>query len=120
MLLKIFGALLFSLLTFYAAVLSEGSLRRRVLEAEGLLLLLRHIRKEIGCFASPLPEIYADFENEALTSIGFLTRLQNEGLRSALALEALSLEDAERQALMRFADALGGSYRADQLLLCDA
>ena len=85
-----------------------------------MLLLLRHIRTQISCFSTPLPEIYASFENPALSDAGFLRVLRQDGLAAALGTCEVYLEEGERRMLLFFAEELGNSYRTDQLALCDA
>ncbi len=120
MLLKAVGALLLFGISLYAAMQSNAILRRRVSEGEGVLLLLRHIRTQICCFSAPLPEIYASFENRALSDAGFLELLRRDGLTAALTDGEIFLEESERRALFSFAEELGKSYRNDQLTLCDS
>ena len=120
MLLKTVGALLLFGISLYAAMESGQSLRRRMLQGEGMLQLLRHIRTQISCFSTPLPEIYASFENPALSDAGFLRVLRQDGLAAALDACEVCLEESERRMLLSFAEELGNSYRTDQLALCDA
>ncbi len=94
---------------------------RRLREGEGFLQLLRYIRAQIACFATPLPEIYAAFENEALAACGFLAVLREGGIEAALAAcrDSLHAEKAERKTLLEAARELGGGYREQQLATCD-
>ncbi len=121
MILKSAGAVLLFALTLYISLQYTVMERRRVLQAEGFLLLLRHIRTQISCFSVPLPEIYASFENRALSDAGFLSVLQAEGLSAALSAcqAGLYLEEAEARSLQSFAEELGKSYRSEQIALCD-
>ena len=111
MILKSAGAILLFALTLYISVQYTVMERRRLLQNEGLLLLLRHIRTQISCFSSPLPEIYASFENRALADIGFLSLLQAEGLLTALSAceDRLYLEEEELRSLKKLC-LLEGDY----------
>ena len=58
--------------------------KRKYEEAEGIYLLLLHIRRGVCEEALPLSEIYASFENQALEETPFLSLLRKEGLAEAL------------------------------------
>lgn len=95
--------------------------RGRVRQAEGFLLLLRHIRTQIACFRTPVGEIYAGFENRALASCGFLAALRRDGFAAALreCRPGLYLGSEELALLAAFGDEVGKSYCEEQLALCD-
>ncbi len=115
------GLLLFlsALLLGQAAARAE---EQRVRQAEGLLLLLRHIRMGITCYATPIGEIYAGFQNPALEVCGFLPALRAGGLEHALAAcgRQLHIEGEDRRTLHTFSQSIGKSYTAEQAALCDA
>lgn len=50
--------------------------QKRVLECEGLLRLLEHMRGEVTLYLRPYPECVLGFENEALQKTGFLDALK--------------------------------------------
>ncbi len=112
------GALLLlaASICFGAANIRAERKRRRELDA--LLALVRHIRENIEHLARPLHEIYALFDDPALASPGFLTRLRASGFPAALAETELSIGGAERAVLVPFADSLGRGYREEQIALC--
>ena len=118
---KLIGALLLVTVTVIFAFVYTHHQRKRVLQAEGFLLLLRYLRGQILCYALPIEEALRGYENDALTECGFLPLLRQgsflealEGTRSTVFLE----KDAQK-ALRSFGEGVGKSYREDQLALCD-
>ena len=119
--LKLMGGVLllgcFSYIGYYVAGM-EG---RRVRQAEGFLLLLRHIRAGIVCFADPLAEIYHRFENEALEACGFLAALREGGFLHALhaCRDCLYITAEEVRILHAFGSEVGKSNTREQAGACD-
>lgn len=119
--LRITGVLLLAGLTLYLCLFFTGVEGRRVRQCEGFLLLLRHIRAQITCFRTPIEQIYAGFENEALRQAGFLAALQKGGFSPALAdcRAQLLLEAEEYKLLHAFGQEVGRSLTGEQAALCD-
>jgi hypothetical protein len=117
--MRLLGALLFIAALFAAAAHLSRAERRRLCEAEGLYLLLLHIKTEISERALPLGEIYAAFENEALSRSGFLSVLKTEGLAAALASPCLSLPPEDTHALSLFAASAGKRFWEEELAACE-
>ena len=84
MLIKACGALTLLLITLYMCLEASRMEMRRVRQTEGFLLLLRHIKAQISCFCTPLCDIYRDFENDSLSSVGFVSALREGGFSYAL------------------------------------
>ena len=116
--LKLYGALLFAAFLFAILLLYRRSEARRFAEYEGLYLLLRHTEEQLASFCRPLPEVYASFENEALLRCGFLSRLREEGLSSALKSGTLSLDRAALAPFLDFSKDLGSRCLAEELSAC--
>ena len=94
---------------------------RSVKETEEFLTLLRRFKREIACFARPLPEICRTADLPALRAAGFFDALENGDLHSAYrrTLPALSLSpDAERLLDGFFAGA-GAPLKTEELAACD-
>ncbi len=87
---------------------------------EALISLSEHINTRITCFRQPLPQIYADFSNPFLDSIGFTDELRRKGLSAALILkgDSLGIGSELLASIRKFADGLGKSYLDDQIRLC--
>ncbi len=119
--LRTLGIGLILLLTFYLSHSMSVMERQRVRQTEGFLLILRHIRTHISCFRTPLPEIYADFDNPALREAGFLDALADGGFCHALdnCRERLYLDEEEWKVLYNFGGGVGNSYLGEQSSLCD-
>lgn len=93
---------------------------RKLREAEGILLLLRHIRGQMSSFSLPLPAIYSSFSDPVLEKSGFLLLLREKGLSAALQSGMAFVPDKEIQALLsQFAEGLGRDFLAEQLSFCD-
>lgn len=121
MLLKLFGALAVGV---FAARLTVHAMRlfsERILQLEGFLKLLRHIREKISCFRTPTPEIFKSFENDALSRAGFLPALAEGDMSAALRASRthLYLDEEEMGALLDFSAALGGGFCEEEVARCD-
>ena len=91
--------------------------RRRYLQAEGYLTLLRTVRLDIDCFSMPVDRILRQCEPRLLADCG-VTRPASD--MAALLGEARLCLPAEFCRLLRdFAARLGDSYREEQLRCCD-
>ena len=121
MLIKACGALTLLLITLYMCLEASRMEMRRVRQTEGFLLLLRHIKAQISCFCTPLCDIYRDFENDSLSSVGFLSALREGGFSYALEVcrGKIYLEHDVINMLLGFGEELGKSYREEQLEFCD-
>ena len=121
MMIKACGALALLAVTLYLCIEASSMEVRRVRQAEGFLMLIRHIKAQISCFCTPLGDIFRDFENDTLSSIGFMSVLREKGFRAALdeCREKIYLDDEEINMLASFADELGTSYREEQMEFCD-
>ena len=92
----------------------------RVQHTEGLLLLLRHIRTGIVCYANPITDIYAGFQHPGLERCGFLPCLRSRGFLQALDTCGRLRVDAEDMRTLRaFAAAVGRGFSRDQAAICD-
>ena len=93
----------------------------RVQHTEGLLLLLRHIRTGIVCYANPITDIYKDFQNPALERCGFLPCLRSGGLLQALDAcgNRLHVDGEDMRTLRSFAASVGRGFSRDQAAICD-
>lgn len=98
------------------AVLVLRAEKEKCESAEGIYLLLLHIRHGVCEERLPLPEIYASFENAALEKNGFLPLLREKGLAHALSLTPLPLPEARVRALTLYAGELGGRFAAEEAL----
>ncbi|MBQ8351154.1 MAG: hypothetical protein IJY20_03810 [Clostridia bacterium] len=114
------GGLLLGSFSYFGHYLA-GLEGRRVRQMEGFLLLVRHVRTGIVCFAEPMEEIYRRFENEALETCGFLPALREGGFASALHVcrDRLYIGAEEGRALAAFAREVGKSYSREQAAVCD-
>ncbi len=92
--------------------------KRRQRELDALLSLVRDIRENIEHFSRPLGEIYDRFEDPLLASSGFLTRLRQAGMETAVRESEGAVGEAERAVLLSFASSLGRGYQEEQIALC--
>ena len=121
MLIKVCGAATLLLITLYLCYEASRMELRRVRQTEGFLLLIRHIKAQISCFCAPLADIFEEFENSSLESIGFTAALREGGFSYAVekCREKIYLDPEEINMLSSFGEELGKSYREEQLECCD-
>lgn len=113
--MRLLGALAWSAFLLLTLLFERREAGRALAEERGLSLLLTHIKDALGSAPTPLPRIYASFENEALLSCGFLETLKQEGLASALASDRLHLSEETLRPIKEYAAALGKrSYAAER------
>lgn len=115
------GALCLVAGALYLGFLFSRVQNERQARLECFLQLFRFIETEISCYQTPLADIYARFEGEALDKCGFLSCLREKGMAEALVLcrASLTLSDEEYALLADFAGELGKSYRDEQLRGCE-
>ncbi len=121
MLIKACGAIALLTVTLYLCIQASSMEIRRVRQTEAFLLLLRHIKAQISCFCMPLCDIFRDFENDSLASVGFISVLRERGFRAAIeeCREKIYLDEEEINMLCGFGDELGKSYRESEMEFCD-
>lgn len=112
--MKLLGVLLFLSATALLTAYSLKRERRKYEEAEGLYLLLLHVKHGIFEGVLPLSEIYASFENEALAHTPFLALLKKEGLAHALKMCPPPIDDAARHSLILYAEGLGKRFFGEE------
>ena len=91
--------------------------RKRVLQAEGFLSLLRVIRMEIDCFSMPVSRILAECDKALLAACGVVGTPKD--FKALLGGTRLYLSEEICRLLADFAARLGGSYREEQLRSCE-
>lgn len=116
---KIIGLILLFAFSVYSGQYAAHLRAARLKQTEGLRSLVAHIRARVEYFNSPLEEIYASFQNKALSSCGFLTKLSEIGFEGALVCPGLRLKSGEMSLMREFAAGLGKSGRDKQLADCD-
>ncbi len=91
--------------------------RRRVLQAEGFLSLLRVIRMQIDCFSMPVSRILAECDRTLLADCGVSGTPKD--FKALLGSTRLYLSEEICRLLADFAGRLGASYREEQLRCCE-
>lgn len=119
--MQTFGAVSVLSLAVYLSLVGGRVFRERLLQLDGFLLLLRHIRERIACFHTPMGEILESYENPALMRCGFLEAARGGDLSAALAATAdrLYLDEGECAILREFASGLGAGFAEEELARCD-
>lgn len=92
--------------------------KRRCRQAEGYLALLRYIRLQIECFATPLETIFSSCDRKLLLDCG-MRGARPRDLSFLLAETDLLLPKNMEVVLTDCANDLGGSYRGEQLRCLD-
>ncbi len=91
--------------------------RKRCLQAEGFVELVRNIRLQIDCFGTPLGKILASLDEKLYAALG---APRPPADLDVLLAETLLLVDREYAKLLRdFAASLGTGYREEELRYCD-
>ena len=115
---KVLGALLMMGTGIAFGVTLSAFERRRCRQAEGFLVLLRHIKLQIDCFSLPVCRILTGCDGRILTDCG----VESETLRDFSSLldgTRLYVPEEFYRLLREFGRQLGSSYREDQLRCCD-
>lgn len=102
--------------------------KSELLQLEGFLAMLQHIKYEVSSFLTKQSDIFSGFKNAALEKCGFLPALrayefdcEDSMLTGALLHSGhLLAADAEtRRILLLFAESLGKVSAAEQAVMCD-
>ena len=119
--MQLFGAFGVLILAAYLSLSGGRVFRERLLQMDGFLLLLRHIRERISCFHTPKGEILASFQNPALSRAGFLEACNGGDLSAALSAtsDRLYLDEGELALLAEFASGFGSGFAEEELSRCD-
>ena len=119
--MQFFGAFSVLCLSVYLAFYGSRVFHERLLQMDGFLQLLRHIRERIACFHTPKGEILESFQNPALARAGLLSALGGGDLAAALSATEgrLYLDEGERAILSEFAEGLGTGFAREELMRCD-
>ena len=91
--------------------------RRRYLQAEGFLALLRTVRLDIDCFSMPVDRILRQCDPGLLMACG--VQHPTADMASLLRQARLYLPEEFCRLLWDFSAQLGTGYRDDQLRCCD-
>lgn len=118
---KLIGSVVLLGMAFLLAFRGGSAFRERILQLEGFILLLRHIREEIAVFRTPTQEILSGFYEPALERAGFLPAARSAGMAAALsaARDRLYLEGEELSALTEFSAGFGRGFVEEELARCD-
>lgn len=91
--------------------------RKKLLQAEGFLSLLRHLRAQIDCFSMPISQIFSGCDKGVLEACG--TERVPKDLGSLLRDVKLYLSEEMCGLLKDLATRLGAGYREEQLRCID-
>ena len=117
--IKIFGALLFSLAAYFWGRERGRSEEEKILILEALIFFVDYTQEEITNFKTPLFRIYSDFDNPILQKIGFISLLRNEGVEKATEVLCGKISESAYKDVKVFAKGLGGGYSEGQKKLCE-
>lgn len=114
--LRLTGAVLLLAAGIWLGLSVRNTERKRAAVLAFSVVLVRHARRKIDLFETPVPELFTDF------SSGFDEKLDKALCEQPLiqALEPVVSElGADGDVLIKFAKELGCGYREDALRLCD-
>lgn len=120
--MRFVGTILLAAALSYHFLSSYAKEEKAFRETRGFLLLLRHIRAEIAGLSTPLPDIIAKFDNEALQKCGFLAAANEKELADALVASRAesALPDKLYSELLTYFSSFGKSFRTEELSRCDS
>ena len=99
------------------ATMSLKRERHSVRQLAGFVALLRYVKWQIDAFSTPIPQMLSQCEPRVLRDCGIKGAPLDFG--EALACAELSLPPTAKRCLFEFSAQLGGSYREEQLRLCE-
>ena len=105
--MRLLGVLAWTAFLLASLFLYAREEKRRVSEYRGLVRLVSHLNDRLTAAPRPLPEIFSEFEEDALKRTGFLDVLQRADLTAALVDGGLHLSGEELQPFTEFAAELG-------------
>lgn len=105
--MRLLGVLLWTAFLLLSLLIYAREEKRRIAEYRGLVRLAVHLSDRLTASPRPLPELYADFSDDALSRTDFLDLLKQADLATALAKGRLHLSEAELLPFKDFASELG-------------
>ncbi len=113
-------------LILLTALLIDGAFakhqRLALVECEGFLLLIKHVRSEVSMRLSPVSEWAESFENKRLSEIGFtsILRESNDPYKAFLLCErSLCLSKSQKELIRGFFGQFGKGSMQDEVRLAD-
>ena len=97
--------------------------KKRLLECEGFLAFISHLRLQMSCYLKPIKELCDGFYSKPLDESGFLDYVCERGNvyeAYKMAEGSLSLSKEERELVSGLFSSLGEGYLEDELKLIDA
>lgn len=89
-----------------------------LLQTEGFISWVRHVRSQIECFSMPLREVLLRCPDDVYVSCGYGEEQRPSTVDEFI--RGCSISDGETQKHMaRFCADIGKGYREEQLVLCD-
>ncbi|MBQ4096949.1 MAG: hypothetical protein IJC62_02180 [Clostridia bacterium] len=116
---KIVGSVSVFLASFVYGHIKIRELKRRMNEISSFISLVRYIGDNIEHFMKPIPDIVAEFEDEYLTSCGFLDSARARGLPGAWKDGEFLLAGEARTLLDNYFSNVGTGYVEDERRLAD-
>ena len=115
---KITGALMVIVGGIAAAYMLNARAKSSLAHTEGVISLVKHIRRSIDCYSMPAERIFSDCDSRIYAECGYfgneVPRSLSELMSGCDALDARLLD-----ILGRFEAEFGKSYRDEQVRICD-
>ena len=116
---KLIGAALVVTGGIAAAYILNSRAKRMLGVTEGMILLLRYIKTQVGCYSMPIEKILSGYDNELFSECGYAGEEKPKSL-DALILGCPALEGRALQIMTEFSRSFGKNYRAEQVKLCES
>ena len=111
---KLIGALSVILVSLIYGRIKIREVRRRLDEMTAFLALVAYIGENIEHFMKPIPEILEEFENDYLSSCGFLEKAKEVGLENAWRNGEFLLPNEAYAILQNYFINVGSGYLDDE------
>ena len=116
--LRIIGAAVTVFSGIAAAYMLNGAARLTLCQNEAFISLVRFIRTEIECYATPVPRALERCPEGVLCACGY-TGHGSPSSVSELAKRCKIYDSSTQKSVEGFAKSIGRGYREEQLALCD-
>lgn len=116
--IKFFGSLIIIISAVYCGLNKVKIERLKFREIAAFSKMIKYVSDNIEHYSKPLPEIFADMNDEYLEKVGLLQEIRLNGINNAISTYKFKLDDTEQKIVKSFAERIGTGYKDDELSLC--
>lgn len=100
-------------------LIRESYQKKKMLQLQGYIRLISHIKNQISCYMLPIDKILQDCDERILQDCGFYASSPAESIEAILDGSVFFFDDEIQQKLYLFARDFGKGYLNEQIKLCD-